>query len=192
MATITLTPTALHGTYFWEPNTFHETEYFYFKAKDSEGYLFQMPSTSITTSAKVKQITISFIDGSSENVGGGSRVLYMGFSTSKTFPTSHQSGTINYVKNNGARQTFTINATPTVSINNTWYLEIYWDNEYNDVFTELSSIQITLTYSDDNTIMYHNGSGWVKCIPYYHNGSSWVKCKPYYHNGSSWVECSSS
>lgn len=191
MDTISLTPTKVYNKYSWS-NTLYETEYFEFMTNNSDRYLIQMPATSAITADKVKQITISFIDDASENVDSGKRTLYIGFSNSKSFPTSYKSGIITYNKNNGARQYFTISATPTVSINNTWYMEIYWDDEYNTVFTSASSLQITLTYSDDNTIKYYTGSAWVDCIPYYHNGSGWVQCVPYYHNSSGWIECSSS
>ena len=55
------------------------------------------------------------------------------------------------------------------------------------------TLTLTIEYKKNHkTMMYHDGSKWVECIPHYYDGSKWVECEPYYHDGTAWKECSHS
>lgn len=152
-----------------------------------------MPSLSSygISAGNIKKITIHFGEAwsSAEDIYTFNDNAGIGFTTSVAKPSSYIAYTaISYPTSFSAPMDIAFTVSPNVSVSGTWYIGTTQSTERYVLGGE--NITVSIEYSNDNTIKYHNGSTWVECIPYYHNGSSWVQCVPYYHNGSSWVETS--
>lgn len=58
---------------------------------------------------------------------------------------------------------------------------------YSTNYLSLTSVAITVEYTEGGCVRIWNGSEWAKYIPYIWNGSEWVRYSPYIWNGSQWV-----
>lgn len=58
---------------------------------------------------------------------------------------------------------------------------------YSTNFLSLTSVAITVTYTEGGCVRIWNGSEWAKYIPYIWNGSEWVRYSPYIWDGTQWV-----
>lgn len=61
---------------------------------------------------------------------------------------------------------------------------------YSGTMTALKRVVFRVTYFEEHTLDYHDGSEWKTCIPYCFTGTEWVQCIPYYFDGEKWVEIS--
>ena len=58
--------------------------------------------------------------------------------------------------------------------------------------TPAQDVTITVRFSVEphKTVKYHDGTGFVECIPHVYEGGEFNEVEPYYYNGSEWVLCS--
>lgn len=67
------------------------------------------------------------------------------------------------------------------------------ENTYTFVMpTPAREVTITASFAAEphKTVKYHDGTGFVECIPHVYDGSEFKEVEPYYYNGSEWVLCS--
>lgn len=189
MATATLVPTDSYYPDFTTTriNTKHPTLSF---SQTQKYYSLGMPATTIEPD-KISSITVNFnIDASSTTAG----TFHFGIKAATSYfdNSSVNATTTCEVKAEGTVQSFTIPYTPTIALNKSWYLTLYFEAKSLIVWKVIGDIvSVVLTYDGGSkTISYYKGTGWKNCVPYYFDGSSWKECAPYYFDGSSWKECS--
>lgn len=153
-------------------------------------YSLYMPTTTIEPD-KISSITVNFnIDASTTTAG----TFYFGVkATASSFDNSSVNATTTCeLKAEDTVQSFTIPYTPTIALNKSWYLTVYFDAKSILGWKMIGDVvSVVLTYDGGaKTISYYKGTGWKNCVPYYFDGSSWKECAPYYFDGSAWKECS--
>ena len=60
-------------------------------------------------------------------------------------------------------------------------------SDYSANYLCVTSVSITIEYSEGGCVRIWNGTEWVKYIPHIWDGSKWVKYSPYIWDGSKWV-----
>ena len=58
---------------------------------------------------------------------------------------------------------------------------------YSTNFLSLTSVSITVTYTEGGCVRIWDGTQWAKYIPYIWDGSQWVRYSPYIWDGTQWV-----
>lgn len=142
---------------------------------------------------KIVSISVDFTQTDSMGESGGPGTytynLGYGYGTTLSIPSSQTSFSI--YMDYDLSSSFDAPVLPSDSIKDGWFIYIakIWEKSR---FADFIINYITITYRDENTVLYCANGEWVECVPYYGVNGSWVKCIPYYGSGGVWKSCDNS